>query len=177
MKPLSLNHPHLIIMIGIPGSGKSFFAEHFADTFKAPIISYDKIRKNLHRHISDEKSQKQIANDFAEYMLVEVLKTNQTVLLDGQISTKSNYESVSKKARELGYEPLFIWVQTDVETSKKRIMKSGSDKSALTLEDFNKLVKSFSPPERVKNIVVISGKHTYSSQLKIVLKYLAGPTK
>lgn len=175
MKPISLNRPHLIVMIGIPGCGKSFFAEHFAETFKAPIISYEKILSNIKNHISNEKSQNKIASDFAEYMLVEVLKTNQTVLYDGHISTKTNYESISKQARSLGYEPLFIWVQTDLDTSKKRFLKNLSTNNSDRIENFNKSVEKFSPPDRVKNIVVISGKHTYPSQLKIVLKYLAGP--
>jgi len=38
MKSLQLDKPHAIVVIGIQGSGKTFFAEKFATTFKAPYI-------------------------------------------------------------------------------------------------------------------------------------------
>jgi len=58
MKPLSLSKPHVIVTVGIPGSGKSFFAEHFAATFKAPLISGERIRKELFgdKQRSDEQT-------------------------------------------------------------------------------------------------------------------------
>ncbi len=42
-------------------------------------------------------------------------------------------------------------------------------------DEFDALVDSFDPPHEKERPVVISGKHTYTSQLKIVLKQLAGP--
>ena len=40
MKPPIPAIPHVILMIGIPGAGKSTFAERFSETFQAPIVSY-----------------------------------------------------------------------------------------------------------------------------------------
>jgi predicted kinase len=175
MKPLILNRPHLIIMVGLPGSGKSFFAEHFANTFKAPIISYSRLYKEFNRLSVDTKNKDVVIGHVANYLLGEVLKTGLTVLYDGQIYSRTDFDLITKKAHALDYEPLFVWVQTDPATSKKRATKPGIDKPALTSEQFDQTLKQFSPPERTKNIVVISGKHTYTSQLKIVLKYLAEP--
>jgi predicted kinase len=175
MKPLILNRPHLIIMVGIPGSGKSFFAEHFAKTFRAPIISYGQLYKEFDKLPIDNKDKDSVISHVANYMLGEVLKTGLTVLYDGQIYSRTCLDLIAKKARALDYEPLFVWVQTDSATSKNRAIKSNTDKPALTAGQFDQILKQFSPPERTKNIVVISGKHTYTSQLKIVLKYLAEP--
>ena len=43
MKSLHLSRPHAIMMVGIPGSGKSFFASQYADTFGTPYIDFGTI--------------------------------------------------------------------------------------------------------------------------------------
>lgn len=175
MKPLSLSKPHLIIMVGIPGSGKSFFAEHFADTFKAPIISFHSLRKELFNSPTFSKNEDEIINQVANYMLDEVLKTGRTVVYEGQTDLRTDRNFIAKKSRDAGYEPLFVWVQTEPATARKRAIKPSADKTALSVEQFNAGLKRFSTPHQIEKTIVISGKHTYASQLKIVLKRLVEP--
>lgn len=175
MKPLSVSKPHLIIMVGIPGSGKSFFAEHFADTFKAPIISFDNIRNKLSDCPTYNKTEDEIVKNIANYVLNETLKTGRTIIFDGQSETRIDRANIAKKSRDTGYEPLFIWVQTESLTAKKRSMKSPDGKSKMSSDQFESRLKKFNAPHSSEKPVVISGKHTYSSQLKIVLKNLIEP--
>ena len=175
MKPSDTVKPHLIIMVGIPGSGKSFFAEHFADTFKAPFISYDNFRKEMFTNPTHSDEEDKIINKIANYVLEEVLKTKRTVIYEGQSNLRSDRIAISKKARDAGYEPLFIWVQTETATAIKRATKPSLEKPALNIDDFNNKIKRFSPPHLNEKVIVISGKHTYTSQLKIVLKHLIQP--
>lgn len=164
MKPIE--KPHLIITVGTPGAGKSYFAEHFAETFKAPLISYQRLQSI----IGDNRATSRCI----VYMLNQVLKTNQTVVYDGQTSTRTSRQVLIKKAIRSGYTPLLVWVQTDKITSFKRQSKS---EQPLTKKQFDALVENFEAPQTKKKIVVISGKHAYSSQLKIILKHLAEPQK
>ena len=80
MKPSDLSASHLVIMLGIPGAGKSFFAENFADTFQSPIISYDKLYKNLDDCEFDQKSKNMIISHILKYMLEEISKTKRTII-------------------------------------------------------------------------------------------------
>lgn len=173
MKSLDVNKPHLIITVGIPGSGKSFFAEHFADTFKAPIISFDQLRNKLFIAplFSDEESES--INRTMDHMLDQVLKTGRTVVYDGKTGLRANRTRIAKKARDFGYEPLFIWVQTESLTAKKRAVKPVIGKPIIDAKHFDVNLKQFSTPHHAEKAVVISGKHTYASQLKIVLKHLS----
>lgn len=175
MKPLSLGLPHFIIMVGIPGSGKSFFAEHFAETFKAPIVSYDRLRKELFNSPTHSKIENSIISQVANYMLDEVLKTGRTVVFDGQSDLRNDRELFAKKSREAGYEPMFVWVQTEPIDAKKRALKSKPGKPGLAVEQFEMKLKQFSIPHNSEKTIVISGKHTYTTQLKIVLKNLIDP--
>jgi len=175
MKPINPKKPHLIIMVGIPGAGKSFFAEHFAVTFKAPIISFDKIRQQLFDSPSFSKSEDEVIIKIVNYMFDEISKTDQTVIYDGQADQKNDRTAIAKKAYDSGYDPLFIWVQTEPTAAKLRATSS-KNTLRLTINQFNSKLKEFNIPQSTENPIVISGKHTYNSQLKIVLKSLVAPT-
>lgn len=166
MKPLSLSAPHLIVMVGIPGSGKSFFAEHFATTFNAPYVSAEKI-------MTDLGVPREASGAVANHLLEQLFKTGQTVIYEGDSDTRSNRLDMAKAARAHGYDPLLVWVQTESISAKQRATRSGRGSAAMTAEQFDSALKRFTPPNLSEKAVVISGKHTYASQLKIVLKRLA----
>ena len=154
-------------MVGIPGAGKTAFAERFSKTFQAPLINQAAIQKNL--ELSAEVSTK-----VALLMLDELLKTNRTLIYEGPTSTKVSRAAIIKHVSNAGYQPMIVWVQTESVEAKRRATKKQSDNSQLTSEEFDNAIKHFTPPSIQEKALVISGKHTYASQLKIVLKRLAG---
>jgi predicted kinase len=161
MKHLSLTKPHVIVMVGIPGSGKTFFAEKFAETFHAPYVNYGKIAA-----LAGES-----ADQLMEYQLNELLKTGQSVIVEGNTDTRTARIELAKKARAAGYEPLLVWVQTDLATAKARAAKT----SGLTGDDYDKAVKRFTAPTPPEKPVVLSGKHTSATQAKVILQRLSAP--
>lgn len=170
MKPLTPASPHAIIMIGIPGSGKSTFAEHFADTFQAPIVSQTKLQREFNLSLA-------AAEALRDLILFEYTKTHRTVLIDGGLDAKAKRDDLVAKLVKNGYRPLVVWVQTDTTESLRRARRPYPRGSGLHVDEFNALVTQFDPPHEKEKTVVISGKHTYASQLKIILKQLAAPDK
>ena len=168
MKPLTPASPHAIIMIGIPGSGKSTFAEHFADTFQAPIVSQTKLQREFDLSLV-------AAESLRDFILFEYAKTHRTVLVDGGLDVKAKRDELVLRLAKAGYRPLIVWVQTDTTESLRRASRPYPRGSGLRADEFNDLVKLFEPPHEKEKTVVISGKHTYASQLKIILKQLAAP--
>lgn len=168
MKHLSLAKPHLIVTVGIPGSGKSFFAERFAETFGAPYVCEEKIVELAPGGDIDAITLLQ---------LDELLKTKQSIVFDGASNTRTERMALSKKAREAGYNILFIWVQTDQTAAKARALQpqKSDHTKAISSEEYDKLLKRFTPPNLGEKPLVISGKHTYASQAKVVLRRLSVP--
>lgn len=163
MKSLSLGQPHAIVMVGIPGSGKSFFAEKFADTFNAPYIEMAYFR----HFAGDDKA----ANELVRRVIKEVAKTKQSMVLEVDSATRTSRTELAKELKALGYVPLFIWVQTDIHTAATRSAKAYN----MPKSEHADRVKTFSPPHETEKALVISGKHTYATQARIVLKRLSGP--
>ncbi len=174
MKPLQLSKPHIVVMVGIPGSGKSFFAEHFAITFNASLVSFDKIRTSLFQTPTRSNAEQAAISRVADYMTGELLKTGRTIVYDGATESRVDRMNIAKLAKSAGYETLVVWVQTESTAAKLRATKPTRDKTNLTADQFDARIKRFTAPSGSEKVVVISGKHTYASQLKIVLKTLTG---
>lgn len=181
MKSLSLSKPLVLITIGIPGSGKSFFARQFSETFSAPVVSYDKLRHLLFANSAFNKQEQDLINTIADSEMEELLKTQKTFIIDGGGASKVQRMDLRKKAHAAGYDTLLIWVQTDKNTAKYRSMKRSSRRNddkynaSLSSEQYDHLEKRFTQPQPTEAVVVISGKHTYPTQAKVVLKKLVTP--
>jgi gluconate kinase len=166
MKPLTPTTPHVIIMVGIPGAGKTTFAEHFAKTFSAPYV-------NLPEIVQQTNLSKDTLNKVSHILLTELLKTQRTLLYEGATTTRLERLALNKQIIKAGYTPLIVWVQTESVEAKKRATKS-SNPSAIRPTDFDSAIQTFQPPLAAEKAVVMSGKHTYATQVKVVLKHLAG---
>lgn len=177
MKSLSLAKPLVLVVIGHPGSGKSFFSRQFSDTFNAPRVSYDTLNHLIKplSSASQKDAQKVIINILSE-QISETLKSQKTFIVDGVGSTKTERLSLRKQANGAGYDTLLVWVQTDEATTRYRSLnRKQEDQEALSLDEYLKAVKRFTPPQANEPHVVISGKHTYATQAKVVLKKLVIP--
>lgn len=153
----------MIIMVGLPGSGKSFFAEKFAETFSAPFVCEQKIAA-----LCNDKT-----GDMIDLMLGELFKTKQSIIFEGASDVRAERIILAKRARQAGYEPLFVWVQVDSLTAKDRSV--GTKPGFISPEEFERAERRFAPPSTIEKPLVISGKHTYASQAKVVLKKLSSP--
>jgi predicted kinase len=167
MKSLSLAQPHIILMVGVPGSGKSFFAENFAQTFNAPYVSLEKIIP----YTTDDNA----ATELMQHYVDELLKTQRPIIIEGNADTRVEREKLTRKAKVAGYETMTVWVQTDPITAKTRSVRDSKNKVNRTLsaDEYDRIVKRFTPPNALEKPTVISGKHTYATQAKIVLKKLS----
>ena len=170
MKSLSLKKPHLLIVVGLPGAGKTFFAQQFSKTFGAPYLEFAMLR-----HLSSDSKS---AGAIWQYMLEQLIQTKQTLVIEGGSERKLERRELAVFARKHGYEPLFVWVQTEPSTAKTRAVKGIGGKKPLTARsssDFEYEAGQFEPLLVTEPYLVISGKHTYASQAKNVLKKLTDP--
>lgn len=165
MKSLQLTKPHMLVVVGLPGSGKTFFSTRFSDTFNAPYIDYGQYR----RATNDFKT----GSKLAAYSLAQVLKTKNTVVLEGRGATFQDRKDLVKAANKCGYDVLFVWVQTEPSTSLQRATRSKT--ASISEEEFMRQANEFENMKKDEKYVVISGKHTYASQARVVLKKLIVP--
>jgi predicted kinase len=181
MKSLSLTSPLVITIIGHPGSGKSFFARQFAEMFGAPLVSPDFLRHSLVPESSYSQEEDDAIHALSLYMLEELLKTKKTILLDGGANTRATRQEIKRLTSKHGYGYLVVWVQTDEPTSRGRATKRSAKRagdalnSSMDSDTFTSLAKQLAPPHHSESSIVISGKHTFATQARVVLKKLVKP--
>ena len=178
MNTTPMSKPIIVQLIGPAGAGKSFFARRFAKTFGAPIVSRDQLRWTLFAHHTYSEDEESMVSQIAEVMIDEILKTNKLFILDGGYNRRPERNAIRDKAHKHGYQIFTVMVQTDEPTARHRTKhrKAGSvdDRynQSLTPEQYAAQLKAYQSPVVDKNTVVISGKHTYSTQARTVLKKL-----
>lgn len=181
MKSLSLSRPLIIMVIGLPGSGKSFFARQFSNMFMAPLVSTNFVRHSMNEESKYDANEDAVVNAITGNEVKELIKTGKSFIIDGGVNNRAARLSVERLANKHDYGCLTIWVQTDEPTSLSRSLKRKSSRltdaynSTMDIRTFKKYKQQFTNPTPTENTVVISGKHTYATQARIVLKKLVSP--
>jgi len=146
-----------MMMVGIPGSGKSFFATKFSEAFNTPYIDSLAIERR--------SKDAQAAGELLSLVMSEIAKTGQSFIYEGNSDARVRRTEFAQWARKHGYKPLFIWVQLDQAAALKRTLKA----KTLDTSQFNMTIGGFTAPNEHEKPVVISGKHTFASQARVVL--------
>lgn len=169
------------MIIGLPGAGKTYFARHFSETFNAPLVCADKLVHEIYNKPDITPSEHKVVKSIAVAQAAELAKTKTTLLVDGVCMTRAERQQLGRIAAEKGFDTLLVWVQTDELTAKTRAMHRSNKRQgdeynhSISQELFATLAKRFAAPGPTEDYVVISGKHPYSTQAKMVLRKLAAP--
>lgn len=180
MKQLQLTPPLLIITMGYPGSGKTFFARQFAEQYSLARVSEDVIRFELFEKPLYNTDESEIIERIIQYMLSELYKTNQTIICDGLFLTKSERFDIMNLAKKQGYRTLTVWLQTDIQTSvlrsASRDRRNPDDKFSFNMDHstFTDIKNRLQRPDDKEQSIVISGKHAFKSQSLSVLRRITG---
>jgi len=153
--------PRAILVFGAPCSGKTKFAEQFSDQFKAPFFN-----------LAELSEQSKLTRQHLLLIVEQIAKTKQTLIIEGGLDTEKDRTEVRNILRAAGYEPTLVWIQTDAGTLKQRLRQrlKSADKAK---KIFDEKTQKLEAPGEAERPIVLSGKHTYATQIKHVLKQLA----
>ncbi len=163
MRSLQLSKPHLLVMVGMPGSGKTTFAAQFAATFNAPFIDYAELS-------GITGGNPELTYRVADYTINQLLRTKQSIIIDGPGDRQADRRQIAALAKHHGYVPLFIWVQTEPTTAEIRAVRQKD--APMSKAVYDQRVAGFEFLTNLEPVLVISGKHTYAAQARTVLKKL-----
>ena len=160
-KSQTLSQPRAILVFGAPASGKTTFCEKFSQQFRAPYYNLNEVGNDLG---ADRKK--------LLYVLDLIARTGQNIIIEGQLNTEADREEIKKILKEEGYNPSLIWIQTDVNTIKTRL-KNRLKSVAKAKEEYDRKISELEAPSESENPIVLSGKHTFETQLSHTLSQLA----
>ncbi len=154
-----VSQPSLMIVIGLPGAGKTTFAASLSSHLGMAHIHDDRI--------SNELGGSENVDKLADYITEEILKTGGSVILDIDASRLARRRKLRNLAQKHKAHAIVVWIQTDTDTAMKRLLKN----KAVSKPDFIAAAKHLQKPSQ-EDSVVISGKHPFKSQLAVIERKL-----
>ena len=153
--------PRALLVFGAPCSGKTTFAEQFSTQFKAPFFNLSELQK-----------ESGLTREHILLIVRQIAKTGQTLIIEGGLDTEAERAEIRNILREAGYNPALIWVQADATTIRNRL-RAKLRSTAKAKAEYDAKIDVMEAPSETETPIVLSGKHTYATQLKHVLTQLA----
>jgi predicted kinase len=159
----------IIIVFGLPGSGKTYFALRLAERLKGIHISSDVIRAE----ISEQNNYSpQVKMRVYEKMLEEMeeKRNDKVIVLDATFYLEKIRKDFVKAAAGLNKKIYFIEVKADEEIIKERVSKKRKYSEA-DFEVYLKMKKAFEPLKE-EHAILFSDKMSIEQMLDIAVRYL-----
>ena len=153
--------PRAILVFGAPGSGKTTFSERFAKKFHAAFFDLGELER-----------ENKLDRKTVLFLLEQIAKTNVTLVIEGILDTERERTEVRNVLRRSGYNPSLVWIQTDVNTIRQRL-KLKNRSAVKAKQEYETRIARMEAPSEVEVPIVLSGKHTFETQLRHVLTQLA----
>lgn len=145
------------------------------------MVSYNRIQFELFDKPELNNNEQDLIRRIANYQMDELVKTKRSFVIDGGTASQAERLKLAQFAKKHGYDTLIVWVQTDDATCRMRATKRSPKRSqddtlshSISPPQWDMAVKKFVPPTR-ESYMVISGKHAFSTQAKMVLRKLSTP--
>jgi predicted kinase len=175
---ITLAKPVLICLYGFPGSGKSYVARNLASSIQIANVSGDRIRSELFENPRYDTQENAIVTHLMNYMTHEFLSSGVSVVYDTNSLRVAQRRTLRDLARTNKAEFMLVWLQIDPDTAFARTQ----DRDRRTIDDrfaqpqdnntFNHILSGMQNPQAGEEYLVISGKHTFTTQKNAVINRL-----
>ena len=157
------------MVMGLPGSGKSYFASRLAAAMHADYLSSDKLRKTIIAKRSYSPKEKELVYDEMLTKMKQAVKQNKNVVLDATF-----YKNVlrNKFTDEVAGTDsiLFIEITAAEPLIKERLSRKRGDSEA----DFEvyKIIREEWEPLRAPHLILESTNDNLDTMLDMAITYL-----
>jgi predicted kinase len=177
MQKITPAKPLLILLYGFPGAGKTFFSRQLCENLQAAHVHSDRIRAELFEHPRYDKEENMVISQLMDYMTEEFLRAGLSVVYDANAMRLAQRRSLRDLARSTGAVPVLVWFQIDIDSAfmraTKRDRRRVDDKYSAPMDEetYRRVITGMQNPQ-AEDYVVVSGKHTFNTQLSALQKRL-----
>lgn len=160
----------MIMVMGLPGSGKSYFASKLSELLKAVHLENDVIRKDLHKMGCYSKEDKLEVYGELYRRTEELLKREKSVVLDATFQLEEYRAPIYQLSSRYGIPLSAILVEASESLVRNRLNKPRKNSEA-NFEVYLKLKEDFDPVGR-PFLSVSSGESNLDKMIQQALDYI-----
>lgn len=161
----------IIVVLGLPGSGKSYFAKHLADRLNAHHIKSDEVRAELQKMGTYDSRTKEMVYEAMIEKMESLYNTETPVILDATFYKKHIRKMVQKHAHKLNAELYFIRITASEDVIHKRVSRDRPDSEA-DYQVYLQVKEAFEPLE-TSYVELDSSEGNIGTMLDTAEEYLA----
>jgi len=98
----------ILIIFGLPGTGKSYLAKHMAEKTEAAWLNTDKIRKERNKQGEYDEDTKELIYQYLLSKMVSFAQKGKHVIVDATFQKKSLRNKFFLTGKKLGHQVFFI---------------------------------------------------------------------
>ena len=173
-----LTSPTLFLLVGRPGSGKTYLARHLAKQLSVPVVSMERIRQTIVKKPSLSQSEESTVWRIGVMLVEGYLSVGVGVIADMTANTVDQRNELLRLAHFFRATPIIIWQQTERETAWRRCVDRQPNRRSddafslkLTRTAFNALSRQVEPP-RHERAIRVNGNQPAASQLATITRHL-----
>lgn len=119
----------IVIVMGLPGSGKSFFASRLSTAIHADYINSDRLRKKMIANRTYSIKEKELVYNEMRRQVSQAIKQNKNLVLDATFYKKEARNKFREEAAA-AVDIIFIEIIANEELIKKRLESVREDSEA-----------------------------------------------
>ena len=160
----------IILVIGLPGSGKTYFADHLTERLNAVHINSDRVRKKMDKMGNyDFDDKMQVYNEMIRLMK-EGMDGGKNVIVDATFYRQSIRDKFAEAANSRKQPILFIEIKANDKTIRERTSKKRKESEA-DYEVYQKLKSTFQPLTE-KHLTLYSDEVSINEMLDKAIDYI-----
>jgi predicted kinase len=158
----------IILMCGLPGSGKSKIAKLIQNQVSGVIVCRDNIREMLYKNYTDypfTNENENLVKEIAAKMIIPIIDRGINIIIDETNLTKATRQRwiFDLETGLITDKIICVWVQTKPEVCKQRrqIDHKGIEESGYWDNVIDGMVKSFEEPEEKEfdKLIILNGEY------------------
>lgn len=165
-----IDRPMIIIIFGLPGSGKSFFASKLAEKMGYQYLNSDEIRLSIFSRREYSKAEKSQVYSVMLEKTETLIQQNEDIVLDATFYKKDIREKFIRLSKRYGRSLLFIEVVAEESIIRQRLKKE----RAFSEADYSVYlaIKASFEPLNDTHLVLESTQENINEMIDLAIDYI-----
>ncbi|MCS7251255.1 MAG: ATP-binding protein [Anaerolineae bacterium] len=150
IRPIPTPHPRLILMVGLPGTGKSTLSRRLAALLPAPVVESDRVRRIMFKWPRHTLNESRRIHQVCRTLIEQLLRQGSSVIFDATNLIEAHRALIYQIADRLHIPLVILFVTAPAEVVRDRLERrryrhSHEDASEATWPVYERMQRSMEP--------------------------------